>query len=124
MTSLGAVQPFNSPGQIDRDAPGVQQLPRHACKNFNGIGAPDTNRARTETTGVRGVGVSADDQLTGEGIVLQNHLMDYPGAGLPETQAVFCRRGAKEVVDLLILREGIGAGPAYRSTLAWMRWSQ
>jgi hypothetical protein len=40
----------------------------------------------SETTSVRGVRVSTDDQTTGEGVVLKNNLVNDTGTGLPENR--------------------------------------
>ena len=92
-------------GQIHRDVPRVEHLPRQAGDHLDRVRAADADRAGAETAGVRRVRVGADDQRAGEGIVLQHHLVDDAGARSPEAAAILRRRRAQEIVDLLVLGE-------------------
>ena len=50
--------------------------------------------------------VGADHHPTGEGVLLQYHLVDNPGAGLPEPSAIAGRYRGQEVVDLSVAVQG------------------
>ncbi len=67
---------------------------------------------------VRRVAVGADHHPAGERVVLEHDLVDDPGAGLPEADAVLRARGAEEVVDLRVGVERAGeVGGAVRARL-------
>ena len=93
-------------GQIHRDVLGIEHFPRQSGDYLDRVGAADPDRAGAKSTRIRRVQIRTNDQFARKGIVLEHHLMDDPGARLPETAAVFRRRGAKEVVNLLALIEG------------------
>src|SRR6267154_2072556 len=71
---LGGGPPAHLAGQIDRNVPRVEHLPRQPGDDLDGVGAADPHRAGSETAGVGCVRVGADDQLAGERIVLQHNL--------------------------------------------------
>lgn len=50
--------------------------------------------------------VSADEETTREGVVLEQDLVDDTRAWLPETDVVLGACGGKEVVDLLVDADG------------------
>ena len=92
-------------GQVDRDVPGIEDFPGEPRHHFDRVGAADTDGAGPEPTGIGGVRVGPDDQLTRERVLLEHHLMNDPGARPPEARAVLGGRRTQEVVDLLILGE-------------------
>ena len=52
------------------------------------------------------MGVGADEETAGEGIVLEENLVDDTGAGLPEADVVLGAGAGEEVVDLLVDVDG------------------
>lgn len=54
------------------------------------------------------MGVSADKKTTGEGVVLEDDLVDDTGARAPETNVVLGAGSGQEVVDLLVDVNGAG----------------
>src|SRR5205823_12053822 len=76
--------------------------PRH---HLAAVGAAHADREHPEAAAVGRVGVGADHEPAGEGVVLENDLVDDPGARLPEADPVFPRGRAEEVVDLLVLAD-------------------
>jgi hypothetical protein len=95
-------------GEADTDNVGGLQLPGETGHDVDGISTTDTNGGGSETTGVGGVGIGTDDQTTGEGVVLENDLVNDTRTGLPETDVVLGGSGGKEVVDLLVDVVGTG----------------
>ena len=75
----------------------VERPPRH---HVDGVGTTDTDRDHAEPTRVRRVTVGADHHAARERVLLEHDLVDDPGAGLPEPDAVLRRHGAQELVDL------------------------
>ena len=102
---LGRRPPAHAAGEVNRDVLRVEHLPGQSGDDLDGIGAAHSDGAGAETAGVRRVRVGADDQLAGEGVLFQHHLVDDAGAGPPEAQTVFGRRGTQKVIDLLVLGE-------------------
>lgn len=90
------------------------QLPRQTGHDIDGVGSTNTNSGHTETTGVGSVRVGTDHETTGEGVVLEDDLVNDTRAGLPETDVVLGARGAQEVVDLLV--DVVGAGKILLAT--------
>jgi len=88
--------------ELDTNDLGGLQLPGETGHDVDGISTTDTNSSHTETTSVGGVGVSADEETTGESVVLEEDLVDDTRAGLPETDVVLGASRGKEVVDLLV----------------------
>ena len=74
-------------GQVDRDVPRIEHLPRQPGDDLDRVGAADADRAGAEPAGIGRVRVGADDQLARKGVILQHHLMDDAGAGPPEAAA-------------------------------------
>lgn len=99
---LGGSPAVKSTGELDTNDLGGLELPGEVGHDIDGIGTTDTNGGHTETGGVGGVGVSADEETTGESVVLEDDLVDDTRAGLPETNVVLGAGGGKEVVDLLV----------------------
>lgn len=95
-------------GQLDTDNLGGLELPGETGHDVDNVGSSDTNGKHTETTGVGGMGVGTNEKSTGEGVVLEDDLMDNTRSGLPETNVVLGGGGAKEVVDLLVDVDGSG----------------
>lgn len=99
---LGGGPAVKSTGELDTDDLGGLKLPGEVGHDIDGIGTTDTNGGHTETGSVGSVGVSADEETTGESVVLEDDLVDDTRAGLPETNVVLGAGGGKEVVDLLV----------------------
>lgn len=93
-------------GQLDTDDLGGLELPGQVGHNIDGVGTTNANSAHAETTSVGGVRISADEETTGEGVVLEQDLVDDTRAGLPETDVVLGACGGEEVVDLLVDADG------------------
>ena len=78
----------NLAGEVDLDDLGALQLPRDASHDINRIGTTDTARNHAETAGVGGVRVGTDHETAGEGVVLEDDLVDDTRARPPETETV------------------------------------
>jgi hypothetical protein len=104
---LGRGPPAHAGGEVNRNVLRVEYLPRQSGDDLDGVGAAHSDGTGAETAGVRRVRVGADDQLAGEGVLLQHHLVDDAGAGSPKAQTVFRRRGTQKVIDFLVLGEGL-----------------
>ena len=61
---------------------------------------PDADGDHAQPAGVGGVAVGADHHPAGEGVVLEDDLVDDPRPRLPESDAEAGADGAQEVVDL------------------------
>lgn len=61
-----------------------------------------TNAETAQAASVGRVRVSSDHEQAGEGVVLQDDLMNDAGARLPESNAVFSARRLQELVHLLV----------------------
>ncbi len=87
---------------------GGLELPRNVGHDIDGISTTDTDGAHAEATSVGGVGVSANHHATGEGVVLEDNLVDNTRTRVPEAHAVLSSGGGKEVVHLgvLVLSDG------------------
>jgi len=81
---------------------GAFQLPWDVCHNVDSIGAANTNAQTTQTATVGSVRIGTDHQQAGEGVILENNLVDDAGSGIPETNAVFGTRGLQEIINLLV----------------------
>lgn len=99
--------------ELDTDDLGALELPRDVGHNVDGIGSSDSTGDHTETSGVGGVRVGSDHHSSGEGVVLEDDLVDDTGSGLPETDTVLGRGGGKEVVDLLV--DVLGSGKVLKT---------
>lgn len=62
----------------------------------------NTYRAHSKTAGIGGVRVSADEEATGESIILEQNLVNDTRARFPETNVVLGARGGEEVVHLFV----------------------
>lgn len=89
-------------GELDADDLGGLELPWEAGHDVDGIGATDAHGAGTQTAGVGGVGVGADDHDAGVGIVFEDDLVDDAAAGLPEADAILGAGGCQKVVHFLV----------------------
>jgi len=105
---LGGGPASHLSGQLDTDDLGALELPGNISHDIDGISSTDTDGDHTETTGVGGVRVSSDHQTSGEGVVLENDLVNNTRAGVPETKTVLGAGGGQEVVNLLV--DILGAG--------------
>ena len=85
---------------------------------------PDPDGHHAQPAGVGRVAVGADHHPAGEGVVLEDDLVDDPRARLPEPDAEPGADGPQEVVDLGVGVQGRRGGRRPSATLAWMRWSQ
>lgn len=106
--TLGSSPARELASQLNTNDLGSLQFPGKVGHDVNSIGTADTDSSHTETTSIGSVRVSTDQETTGEGIVLEDDLMDDTGAGTPEANVVLCARGGEEVVDLLV--DLVGAG--------------
>ena len=93
-------------GQVDADELGPAHVPREAGHHVDGVGAAHADGHHGEAAGVRGVAVCADHHPAGEGVLLEHHLVDDPGAGLPEAGAVAGTDRGQEVIDLPVPVDG------------------
>ena len=108
MTSFGAVHPLSSPVSLHADDLRLEDLPREAGHDVDGVRAADTRGEHAEAARVGRVRVRADHHAAREGVLLENDLVDDAAAGLPEADAVLLRGGGHEVEDLLVLLERDG----------------
>ena len=94
------------------------QLPRLSSEYVYGVGATDTHGYHAQATGIGGVRVGTHHHAAGEGVVLQDHLVDDAGSRSPEANAITRRGRLQEVVHLFIsvLRRGQVLAGAYIST--------
>lgn len=99
---LGGSPTTDFSDEIDTNDLGALELPRKTSHDVNGVSTSDTAGNHTETTGVGCVGISADHETTGEGIVFEDDLMDDTRARFPEAEAVFSGGGSQKVVNLLV----------------------
>ena len=76
---MGAVHP-ELPGQVHSDMGGVEHFPRQPGHDVYSVSPADADSARPKAAGIGRVRVRADDQLAGEGVMLQHHLVNDPGA--------------------------------------------
>ena len=95
-------------GKLNTDNLGGLKLPGEVGHDIDGISTTDTNGKLTKTTSVGGMGVSTDQESTGEGVVLKNNLVNDTRAGAPETNVVLGSSSAQEVVNLLVKILGTG----------------
>src|SRR5262249_3091337 len=102
---LGGGPTVQLASQKDRDMARIEHLPRQPGDCLDGVGAADSDCARAESPGIGSVRVGADDQFSRKGVLLEHNLVNYAGARAPEAGAVFGRRRAEEIVDLLVLGE-------------------
>ena len=72
------------PGEPYANQPRPLQLPGHAGHHVYRVGSAYPHCDHAEPTGVRRVGVGADHQAAGEGVILEDDLVDDPGAGFPK----------------------------------------
>lgn len=54
------------------------------------------------------MGISADQQATGESVVLEQDLVDDTRPGLPEPNVILCAGSRQEIVDLLVNADSTG----------------
>jgi len=85
---LGRRPPVQAAGELDADDFRLQDLPVETGHHIHRVGPADADRDHPETAGVGGVGVGTDHHPAGEGVVFEDHLVDDPGAWLPEADAV------------------------------------
>ncbi len=94
------------PFQAYSDEFGEAQLPGLAGEHVDGIGTAHAHSYHAQSTGIRSVGVGAHHHAAGEGIVLEYHLVDDAGTGLPEADVIAGGGRPKEVVHFLVLPVG------------------
>ena len=86
--TLGGSPATNLARQVNLDNLGALQLPGDTRHDINRIRTTDTASDHAETAGVGGVRVSTDHEATGEGVVLEDDLVDDTRARPPETETV------------------------------------
>ena len=86
--TLGGSPAANLASEVDLDDLGALQLPREASHNIDRVGTTNTASDHAETTSVRGVRIRTNHETAGEGIVLENDLVNDTGTGPPETKTV------------------------------------
>ena len=90
--TLGGSPATNLARQVNLDNLGALQLPGDPRHDINRIRTTDTASDHAETAGVGGMRVGTDHETAGEGIVLEDNLVDDTGAWPPETEAVLRKR--------------------------------
>lgn len=100
--TLGGSPAVELTSQLNTDDLGGLQLPGKVGHDIDSISTTDTDTSHTKTTTVGSVGVSSDEETTGESVVLKNNLVNDTGARAPETNVVLGTSSSKEVVDLLV----------------------
>ena len=121
---LGRRPAAHAAGQVNRDVLRVEHLPGQPGDDLDRVGAADADGAGAEAAGVRRVRVGADDQLAGEGVLLQHHLVDDAGARPPEARRRTWRPRSAGSRRPPCSRPATRADPTAPSTRAWIRWSQ
>lgn len=99
---LGGGPSMELSSELNSNNLGGLELPRESSHHIDGIGTTDTNGSHTKTTSVGGVRVSSDHKTSGEGVVLNDNLVNDTRTGLPETHAVLGTSSREELVDLLV----------------------
>ncbi|MBA7715063.1 hypothetical protein ES703_124103 [subsurface metagenome] len=94
--------------EMDPDKPGPFQFPGHSRHDVHRVGAAHTDGQHPQPAGVGRVGVRADHHATGEGVVLQDHLVDNTRPGFPEAKPIPVGHALKEGVHLLVFGQGVG----------------
>src|SRR4029077_7983897 len=85
---FGRRPPRELPGQVYRDMPGVEHLPGEPGHDVYSVSPADADSARPKAAGVWRVRIRANDQFAREGIMLQHHLVNDPGARPPKSGPV------------------------------------
>ena len=105
MLTLGGCPARHRASKINTNDLRAFQLPRNSSHDIDSVGTTDTTCDHTETTRVGGVGVSADHETTGEGIVLEDNLVNDTRTGFPETKTVLRKEHEFHDLDIgLIVR--------------------
>ena len=104
---LGAGPAAHLPGELHADELGELELPGQPAHHVAGVGATHPDGHHTQASGVHGVAVGTDHHGAGEGVLLQHHLVDDAGAGLPEADAVLVAHALQEAEDLVALVQGL-----------------
>lgn len=86
--TLGRSPPTDLASQINTNDLGALQLPRDISHDIDSIRAADTARDHAESAGIGRVRVGADHEAAGEGVVLEDDLVDDTRPGLPEPDSV------------------------------------
>ena len=94
-------------GQAHADKAGIQHFPRQAGHHFHGVGPAHAYRYGTQAAAVGRMGIGANHQLGGKGVIFQGDLMDDAGARPPKAHAVLGRRCPQEVIDLAVFAQGL-----------------
>ena len=97
---FGGGPTIQGPRELDADELWPAHTESAADHDVDGVGAAHADGDHPEAAGVGGVGVGADHHPAGEGVLLENDLVDDARARLPEPEAVLGADGAEEVVDL------------------------
>ena len=104
---LGGSPPAHLSGKANPNQRGVSYLPGQAGHHVGSVGPADADGEHSQSAGVGSVGVGADNQPAGKGVVLQNDLVDNARPRLPEAHAELAAGGLQELVDLIALVEGV-----------------
>ena len=99
---LGGSPSGEASGELDADELGNLELPVHSGHNVYGIGTANADGNHSQTARIGGMRVGSHHHSPGEGIVLQDDLMDDAGARLPEAHPVPRRRSSQEAVHLAV----------------------
>ena len=89
-------------GEADADQRRPPQAERAAGHHVDRVGPAHADGHHAQPAGVGGVAVGADHHPAGEGVALEDDLVDDPRPRLPEADAVLGRDAGQEVVDLLV----------------------
>ena len=104
ITSLGAVQPLSSPVSRTPMMRGCSVSHGRSTITSTASGPPrDRQHPRPPALGV---GIGADDESSRKRVVLQDDLVNDPGAWRPEADAVSCTDRFEEGVHLVVLEQG------------------
>lgn len=86
--TFGSGPTANLAGQVDTNDLGALEFPRDISHDVDGISTTDTTSHHSETTRIGGVRIGTNHEPTGEGIVLQNNLMNDTGTRFPKAKTV------------------------------------
>ena len=88
LRTLGSCPAANLACEVDANDLGALELPWNVGHDVDSVGTTNTTCNHAETTSVGGVRVGTNHKSTGEGIVLQDDLVNDTRARPPETETV------------------------------------
>ena len=94
-------------GETNTNDLGPTHIERKARHHVDCIGAADSDCHHAQSAGIGSVAVGADHHAAGEGVVLEDDLVDDAAPGTPESNAVFGAHRTQEVVHLAVGVVGI-----------------